>query len=74
MMVSFESSIYKGGNKDKSNPNQAITLTSVVGKLFEKVILTHIQNYIDNKNTCLPNPLQFGFVKEHGSIPAIYTL
>jgi len=22
----------------------------------------------------MPNPLQFGFVKEHGSIPAIYTL
>ena len=36
--------LYKGNNKDKTNPNsyRALTLTSALGKLFEKIILCRI--------------------------------
>ncbi|CAG2216620.1 unnamed protein product [Mytilus edulis] len=68
--------LYKGSNKDKTNPNsyRAVTLTSVLGKLLEKIFLSRIQNLLENINNVVPHGLQFGFVKEHGSIPAIYTL
>ena len=68
--------LYKGNNKDRTLPNnyRAVTLTSVIGKLLEKIILHRIQNYLKNIDRTIPHPLQFGFVKEHGSIPAIYTL
>ncbi|VDI79116.1 Hypothetical predicted protein [Mytilus galloprovincialis] len=68
--------LYKGSNKDKTNPNsyRAVTLTSVLGKLLEKIFLCRIQNVLENINNVVPHGLQFGFVKEHGSIPAIYTL
>ncbi|CAG2234155.1 unnamed protein product [Mytilus edulis] len=67
--------LYKGSNKDKTKPNsyRAVTLTSVLGKLLEKIFLTRIQKLLENINN-VPHGLQFGFVKEHGSIPAIYTL
>ncbi|CAG2239638.1 unnamed protein product [Mytilus edulis] len=68
--------LYKGNNKDKTNPNsyRAVTLTSSLGKLFDKIILNRIHKLLVNINSVMPHPLQFGFVKEHGAIPAIYTL
>ena len=68
--------LYKGNNKDKTNPNsyRAVTLTSSLGKLLEKIILNRIQKLLLEINNVIPHSLQFGFVKEHGAIPAIYTL
>lgn len=63
--------LYKGNNKHKTNPNsyRDVTLTSSLGKLLEKIIL----NLLLEINNVIPHSLQFGFVKEHGAIPAIYT-
>lgn len=68
--------LYKGNNKDKSNPSsyRAVTLTSVLGKLFEKIVLERIKLLLIEMNYIIPHPLQFGFVKDHGTVPAIYTV
>ncbi|CAC5420891.1 unnamed protein product [Mytilus coruscus] len=68
--------LYKGNNKDKSNPNsyRAIVLTSVFGKLHDKTVLHQINKMLTALDKTFPDPLQFGFVPEHGSIPALYTL
>lgn len=68
--------LYKGNNKDKTVPNsyRAVTLTSAIGKLFEKLLLCRIEKTLEQNSKTVPNRLQFGFVKGHGSIPAIYTL
>ncbi|CAG2232008.1 unnamed protein product [Mytilus edulis] len=65
-----------GNNKDKSNPNsyRAIVLTSVFGKLHDKTVLHRINKMLTALDKTFPDPLQFGFVPEHGSIPALYTL
>lgn len=51
-----------------------MTLTSVLGKLLEKIILCRVQDLLEQIGTVMPHPLQFVFVKEHGSIPAIHIL
>ncbi|CAG2187538.1 unnamed protein product [Mytilus edulis] len=68
--------LYKGNNKDKSNPNsyRAIVLTSVFGKLHDKTVLRRINKMLTALDKTFPDPLQFGFVPEHGAIPALYTL
>ncbi|VDI51760.1 Hypothetical predicted protein [Mytilus galloprovincialis] len=68
--------LYKGNNKDKSNPNsyRAIVLTSVFGKLHDKTVLHRINKMLTALDKTFPDPLQFGFVPEHGAIPALYTL
>jgi len=67
--------LYKGNNKHKTNPNsyRDVTLTSSLGKLLKKIILNRIQKLLLEINNVIPHSLQFGFVKEHGAIPAIYT-
>lgn len=47
-------SVFKGKNKDKSNPTnyKGITLTSALSKLFEKVILSHIKNDLLDRQIC----------------------
>ena len=69
-------SIYKCKNKDKCNPTnyRGITLTSAISKLFEKIILSRIENELIEKNISFPHPLQFGFRNDHGAIPACYVL
>jgi hypothetical protein len=69
-------SIYKGKNKDKSNPTnyRGITLTSIISKLFEKVILSRTENELIEKRIPFPHPLQFGLRNDHGVIPACYVL
>ena len=56
--------LFKGGNKRKDDPNsyRAITLTSAVLKLFEKLLYKRIVQSIDTPL----NPLQGGFQKNMG--------
>lgn len=69
-------SIYKGKNKDKCDPTnyRGNALTSVMSKLFEKKILSRIENDFANKNVSFPHNLQFGFRSEYGAVPACYVL
>lgn len=66
--------IYKQNGKDKKDPvnYRGITLTSCLGKLFEKILMTRIQKYLDKIS--FPHPYQFGFRKKAGAISAAYTL
>jgi len=66
--------IYKQNGKDKKDPvnYRGITLTSCLGKLYEKILMTRIQKYLDKIN--FPHPYQFGFRKEAGAISAAFTL
>jgi hypothetical protein len=48
--------LYKGNNKDKYDPNsyRGITLTSVIGKLLEKVVLckmTPVKRLVSSRRT-----------------------
>jgi hypothetical protein len=38
------------------------TLTSVMGKVYEKVVLSRITKMLNNIGMTFPDPLQFGFV------------
>ena len=59
--------LYKGGNKPKDDPNsyRAITLSSVLLKLYESVLLNRIANDGIFKNI---NLLQGGFQRDIGCI------
>lgn len=69
-------SIYKGKNKDKCNPTnyRGITLTSVISKLFEKILLSRVEQSFTHNNVTFPHDLQFGFRCEYGAIPACFVL
>ena len=56
--------LYKGGRKKKNDPNsyRAITLSSVVLKLYEKELLTLFKD----DNQCQMNKLQSGFQPNMG--------
>ena len=56
--------IFKGGSKNRKDPNsyRAITLTSTLLKLFERIIL----NRLDDCNCLIEHPLQGGFRKGLG--------
>ena len=45
-----------------------------MGKVYEKVVLSRITKMLNNIGMTFQDPLQFGFVPEHGAIPALYTL
>jgi len=61
--------LYKGNNKVKSNPSnyRGITLTSAVGKIFEKILLNRIEAYLQSKTCGFPHKLQCGFRKGYGA-------
>ena len=66
--------LFKGGNKRKDNPDnyRAITLSSVILKLFERILLTRIQLF---DNLCPPiHPLQGGFQKNMGCLMTSFLL
>ena len=67
--------VYKGHGKSKSDPSsyRGITLTSILGKLFERLILDRIELWID-KNVNFPHPFQFGFRKGTGAETAVLTV
>ena len=60
--------LYKGGNKRRDDPDnyRAITLSSVILKLLERIILTRIELF----DTLTPpiHPLQEGFQKNIGCL------
>ena len=68
--------VYKRNNKDRSEPSnyRGITLTSVIAKLFEKLILNRIMKVIELSGVPFPNPLQFGSRKDHGALTAAFVL
>ena len=65
-----------GKNKDKYNPvnNRGITLTSVLSKLFEKIVLKRFENILIERKISFPHELQFGFRDDHGAVPACFIL
>ena len=56
--------LFKGGSKRKDNPDnyRAITLSSVILKNFERILLTRIQLFDDLRPPI--HPLQGGFQKK----------
>ena len=68
--------LYKQKGKDKTDPRnyKGITLTSSLGKLFEKIILNRIKNWTESSDLKFPNPLQFGFCKNSGAQLTAWTL
>ena len=68
--------IYKGKNKDKTMPSnyRGITLTSAIGKLFEKVLISRIDSWLSEKRITFPHKLQMGFVKGRGATIAAFCL
>jgi hypothetical protein len=68
--------LYKGNNKVKSNASnyRGITLTSVLGKLFECILLNRIETYLASVRTVFPHKLQCGFRKGYGATIATYIL
>jgi hypothetical protein len=64
--------LFKGGKKDKSDPNsyRAITLSSVFIRLYESVLL----HKIDNDKSLAVNKLQCGFQKQLGCLMTSFAL
>ena len=66
--------LYKGGNKRRDDPDnyRAITLSSVILKLLERIILTRIELF----DTLTPpiHPLQGGFQKNIGCLMSSFLL
>ena len=64
--------VYQGKNKDKYNPvnYRGITLTSVLSKLFEKIVLKRTKNSLKERKISFPHELQFGFRDDHGAVLA----
>ena len=64
MKVGVIITVFKGGNKRKDDPNsyRAITLTSALLKLYERVLHTRLVNSVPQAL----NPLQGGFQKHMG--------
>ena len=62
MKVGTIITVYKGGKKDKRNPHsyRAITLSSCILKLFEKVLLRRLESNISLTHHRLPG----GFRKD----------
>lgn len=64
--------LFKGGNKRKDDPNsyRAITLTSSVLKLFERILYSRLSTSLEKKL----NPLQGGFQRHMGCNMTSYLL
>lgn len=64
--------LFKGKNKDKINPTnyRGITLTSALGKLFEKVILSYMKTTCSMDKSFFPQP----FVREDCSVLLYFML
>ena len=64
--------IHKQGNKNITNNYRPISLTSVVGKLFEKVITDRITEWLEESGLLVEE--QGGFRKGRGCMDQIWTL
>lgn len=60
--------------KSNSSSYRVVTLSSVLGKRFEKIVLECIKLLLLEMNDIIPHPLVFRFVKDLGAVPAMYTL
>lgn len=72
LKISIVRPIYKKGDKRQMNNYRPITLTSAISKLFEKVILKRLDNFL-SKYDILTNT-QHGFRKGFSTISAVTTL
>ena len=64
--------IHKQGNKNITNNYRPISLTSVVGKLFEKIITDRITEWVEERGLLVEE--QGGFRKGRGCMDQIWTL
>ncbi|MEW8545933.1 MAG: reverse transcriptase family protein, partial [Candidatus Thiodiazotropha sp.] len=71
MKIGIIITIYKGGNRRKDDPNnyRAVTLTSSLLKLYERVLLNRLEKSLPRLN-----PLQGGFQKNMGCSMTSYLL
>ena len=67
--------ILKPGKKDKTCPDsyRGITLLPVVYKVFEKVTLVRMQNYVRSQQI-FPDPLRYAYQKNLSSINATFSI
>jgi hypothetical protein len=68
--------IYKGNSKDRTDPTnyRGITLTSAIGKIFERILLDRITSCEYLCEPDFPHALQCGFRKEHGALNASHII
>ncbi|CAG2245958.1 unnamed protein product [Mytilus edulis] len=64
--------LFKGGNKDKTDPNsfRGISLTSCISKIFEKILVPHLEPLQQN----FPHPTQMAYQKLLCSTHASFTM
>ena len=68
--------IYKGKGKDKSDPAsyRPISLIPCFCKIFEKLLINRVQNFLSRENSSFPNIQQQGFQKQLSCITAAFNL
>ena len=64
--------IFKSGNEDNANNYRGITLMSVVGKLFTKIMNTRLNNWAEKEHILTES--QFGFRKGRGTTDCLFIL
>ena len=64
--------IHKKGAHNNPSNYRPISLLSVFGKLFEKLMFKRLYEYLDNLNTFYP--LQFGFRERHSTNHALISM
>ena len=68
--------LLKPGKKNKSSPDsyRGITLLPVLYKLFEKITLTRMKNFLMSIKMVFPDPLQCAYQKKLSSLNATYSI
>ena len=64
--------IYKSDDKQLIQNYRPISVLPFFSKIFEQIILNHLENFIESNNILYDN--QFGFRKNHSTTHAIITL
>ena len=64
--------LYKGGSKDPLDANRGITLTSVLAKVFESLLLALLQNHLAERGIPHPNQTAYHPVKASLGTKAIF--
>ena len=68
LKISIVKPIYKKGNKDKIDNYRPITLTSVFSKIYEKVLMIQLIEFLDKHKVLVES--QHGFRKSYSTITA----
>ena len=66
------STIHKSGNPNDCNNYRGISVTSCLGKLFNSLLTSRLNNYLESNN--LLSPFQAGFRKNHRTTDNIFVL